>query len=178
MGSKVCRPLGWTWGGQIASVLCVMSHPIYVNSVRVRERNRCTRARALLCSPVCLTQEQGYVPWPLQVKPSDLPNLDQLESCSLWYYLHCVKISANLHRGVFPYNSSAMSFGWYQERILCPGITALNPGIEFQRKILRIQGSWNLAIDTTKVPTFNPMLWSGGEVYRVVCQCQYTLSTL
>jgi hypothetical protein len=57
-----------------------------------------------------LTLDETLTIWHPQVKRSDLPIFYPLQSCFLWYSLHCVKISVNSQRGVFPYTSALVSF--------------------------------------------------------------------
>jgi hypothetical protein len=97
--SKVGRSLSLTCRGQISeSCSCVKE----------------TRERALVCeefrslSLIPLAHKGRLTFWPLQVKPSDLPTFDQLQSYFLWYSLHCVKFSAKSNGGGFPQKVGAI----------------------------------------------------------------------
>ncbi len=64
---------------------------------------------SLLCSiSLSRAHDHGSAIWPPRIEPSDLSNLDPLQSCSLWYLLHRAKYSARFHWGVFPYTSGTI----------------------------------------------------------------------
>ncbi len=91
--SKVGRSLGLTCRGQISE-----------------RRALCEGFLSLTLIP--LAHIRGLTFWPpQQVEPSDLPTFDQLQSCSLWYSLHCATFSAKLNGGGVSHNRAGpMSF--------------------------------------------------------------------
>jgi hypothetical protein len=80
------------------------SIPFYAKSMegKVRSLSR-SHLSPFLLSLVCYKATR--LVWHPEVKPSDPPTFDTLQSCSLWYWLHSAKSWAKSDCGTFPHTS-------------------------------------------------------------------------